>query len=344
MTHILVTGGAGYIGSHACKALSQAGYTPVTYDNLVFGHEWAVNWGPLECGDVRDRSRLDQVFRRYRPDAVLHFAGFAYVGESVTDPGKYYSNNVIGGLTLLETMRDHGVDKIVFSSTCSIYGVPKTVPIPEDHPREPINPYGASKLIVERMLADFEVAHGLRSVSLRYFNGAGADREAEIGESHDPETHLIPLVLDVAAGRSAEVTVFGTDYDTPDGTCIRDYVHVTDLAGAHVKALEALREGHPSAAYNLGTGQGASVQEVIETVRQVTGHQVPVLNGDRRAGDPPKLVSDPTKARSELGWQPQLTKLETIVETAWAWHQKLVSIEADRVPAVADSELVSGNV
>lgn len=249
--HILVTGGAGYIGSHACKALALAGYTPVAYDNLVYGHESAVKWGPFEKGDISDRKRLDQVIEKHRPAAVMHFAAYAYVGESVDDPGKYYRNNVVGTLTLLEAMRDHSIDQFVFSSTCATYGVPQQMPIAEDHTQQPINPYGASKLMVEQMLRDFGVAHGLRAISLRYFNAAGADPDAEIGEDHDPETHLIPLVLDAAAGRRESIAVFGDDYATPDGTCIRDYIHVTDLASAHVLALQALESGAESNAYNL---------------------------------------------------------------------------------------------
>jgi len=318
---VLVTGGAGYIGSHACKALARAGYTPVAYDNLVYGHPWAVRWGPLEEGDIADRKRLDAVLEQYRPSAVMHFAAYAYVGESVTDPGKYYRNNVAGTLTLLEAMRDHGVSRLIFSSTCATYGVPLEIPITEAHPQAPINPYGATKWMIERMLADFDTAHGLRSIALRYFNAAGADPDAETGEAHDPETHLIPLVLDAALGRRPEVTVFGDDYDTPDGTCIRDYIHVTDLADAHVLALRALEAGAPSTAYNLGNGQGFSVREVIDRARQVTGRNIPVVIGPRRPGDPPRLVGDATRAMQDLGWQPRYADLDRILETAWAWHQ-----------------------
>ena len=235
--NILVTGGAGYIGSHACKALAKAGYTPIAYDNLVYGHEWAVKWGPFEQGDILDRKRLDEVIKKYRPAAIMHFAAFAYVGESVEQPGKYYRNNVTGSLTLLEAMRDHGVPYIIFSSTCATYGEPEQIPIPENHKQSPINPYGHSKLMIEQMLSDFDVAHGIRSVSLRYFNAAGADPDGETGEDHDPETHLIPLVLDAAIGKRPSITIFGDDYDTPDGTCIRDYIHVTDLASATSKSL-----------------------------------------------------------------------------------------------------------
>ena len=319
---VLVTGGAGYIGSHACKALTRAGYLPITYDNLVYGHEWAVKWGPFERGDVLDRGRLDDVLSRYKPDAVMHFAAFAYVGESVIDPGKYYRNNAMGSLTLLEAARDHGVRRFVFSSTCATYGVPDSLPIHEDAPQNPINPYGASKLFVERMLRDFDAAHGLRSIALRYFNASGADLDNEIGECHDPETHLIPLVLDAASGHRAHVTIFGTDYPTPDGTCIRDYIHVSDLADAHVKALQALEKGMPSAAYNLGNGRGFSVREVIDAAERITKLDVPAKIGDRRPGDPAVLVSDAVKAREGLGWQPLITDLDKIVSSAWAWHQR----------------------
>jgi UDP-arabinose 4-epimerase len=317
---VLVTGGAGYIGSHACKALARAGQVPVAYDNLVHGHRWAVKWGPFEQGDIADRSRLDDVIERHRPDAVMHFAAFAYVGESVLDPGKYYRNNVAGSLVLLEAMRDHGIDKLVFSSTCATYGVPQRLPLTEEHPQQPINPYGMSKLMVERMLADFDVAHALRSISLRYFNAAGADPEGEIGECHDPETHLIPLVLDAAAGLRPHITVFGDDYDTPDGTCIRDYIHVSDLADAHVLALRALETGMASAAYNLGNGQGFSVREVVDCGRRVSGREIPERKGARRAGDPPVLVGDASRIRQELGWQPRHSELASIIESAWRWH------------------------
>ncbi len=318
---MLVTGGAGYIGSHACKALSKAGYLPVAYDNLVYGHDWAVKWGPLERGDILDRARLDEVINQYNPTAIMHFAAFAYVGKSVTDPGKYYRNNTAGALTLMEAARDHGIQRFVFSSSCATYGMPERLPIREDAPQNPINPYGASKLMVERMLADFDVAHGLKSIALRYFNAAGADPEGEIGEDHDPETHLIPLVLDAASGRREAITVFGADYDTPDGTCVRDYIHVTDLADAHVKALAALEGGAPSRAYNLGNGRGFSVQEVVTIVEKTTGLTVPVTRGERREGDPAALVSDASKAREMLGWQPRITELDEIIRTAWAWHQ-----------------------
>jgi UDP-arabinose 4-epimerase len=331
---VLVTGGAGYIGSHACKALARAGYLPVTYDSLVYGHEWAVKWGPLERGDILDRSRLDQVIDQYSPSAIMHFAAFAYVGESVTDPGKYYRNNVAGSLNLLEAARDHGIEQFVFSSTCATYGIPERLPITEDTPQNPINPYGMSKLMVERMLADFGTAHGLRSIALRYFNAAGSDPDGEIGESHDPETHLIPLALDAASGRRAGVTIFGSDYETTDGTCVRDYIHVADLASAHVRAVDALEAGSPSAVFNLGNGQGFSVLEVVQSVERVTGLSVPVTRGSRRAGDPAALISDATKAKAVLGWEPRLAGLEGIVSTAWAWHQKSSSLGTHKAMAV----------
>lgn len=323
MKHVLVTGGAGYIGSHTCKALAAAGYVPVSFDNLVYGHEWAVRWGPFVQGDILDRAQLDAAIEAWQPVAVMHFAAFAYVGESVENPGKYYRNNVVGSLNLLEAMRDHGIDKFIFSSTCATYGVPDVVPIPETLPQRPINPYGASKLMIEQMLRDFDVAHGLRSISLRYFNAAGADHAGETGESHDPETHLIPLVLDAAAGTRPEIVVYGDDYDTPDGTCIRDYIHVTDLADAHVLALGALETGSPTTAFNLGNGRGFSVKEVIDTARAVTEHDIPVRMGARRPGDPPRLVGDATRIQKELGWQPRHADLADMIGTAWRWHRKV---------------------
>lgn len=325
MAVILVTGGAGYIGSHACKALAAAGHQPITYDNLSTGHRWAVRWGPLVEGDIADRARLDTTLREHRPQAVMHFAASAYVGESMTDPGKYYRNNVAGSLSLLEAMRDHGVGAMVFSSTCATYGMPQHLPIREDHPQLPINPYGASKLMIERMLADFGVAHGLRAISLRYFNAAGADVDAEVGEAHQPETHLIPLVLEAAAGLRPSITIHGCDYDTPDGTCIRDYVHVADLAQAHVLALQALLAGASSGQYNLGNGQGFSVRQVVDAARRVTGREIAIANGPRRAGDPASLVGDATRIRSELGWSPRHADLPDILATAWQWQQRYVA-------------------
>ncbi len=326
MAVILVTGGAGYVGSHACKALAAAGHTPVSYDNLCQGHRWAVRWGPLEEGDIADRGRLDAVLARWKPQAVMHFAAHAFVGESVVDPGKYYRNNVAGTLTLLEALRDHGIAEFVFSSTCATYGVPEHTPIREDHRQQPINPYGASKLMIERMLADFEAAHGLRSITLRYFNAAGADPAGDIGEAHSPETHLIPLVLEAAAGLRPSVTIHGSDYATPDGTCVRDYVHVTDIAAAHVLAFGALQAGARSAAYNLGNGHGFSVREVIDAARHVTGRRIPVVAGPRRPGDPDVLVGDASRIRTELGWSPRHAELSDILVTAWLWQQQCADL------------------
>ena len=319
---VLVTGGAGYIGSHTCKALAKAGYTPISYDNLVYGHEYAVKWGPFEKGDILDRARLDEVIKQYQPSAIMHFAAYAYVGESVEKPGKYYRNNVTGSLTLLEAMHDHGINNFIFSSTCATYGIPNQVPITEDHPQAPINPYGHTKVMIEQMLKDFDVAHELKSVSLRYFNAAGADPDGETGEDHDPETHLIPLVLDAAAGKRPSITIFGDDYDTPDGTCIRDYIHVTDLADAHVKALKYLEQGGETTKFNLGNGAGFSVKEVIDAAQDVTGKEIPIVIGKRRPGDPPRLVGDAERIRKVLDWSPEYADLETIIDTAWRWHQR----------------------
>ena len=319
---ILVTGGAGYVGAHVCKALAARGYRPIVYDNLVYGHEAAVKWGPLEVGDIADRARLDAVIAEHRPQALMHFAAFTYVGESVADPGKYYRNNVAGTLSLLEAVRDHAIGKMVFSSTAAIYGTPKTVPIPETAAKAPINPYGQSKWTAEQMIADFAAAHGVRSAALRYFNAAGADPDGEIGESHDPESHLIPLAMQAVTGEGTAMTLFGDDYPTPDGTCIRDYIHVADLADAHVKALQQLDHRKGPDAFNLGTGSGASVRQVLEAVERVAGQPVPHSIGPRRAGDPAELVSDPAKANRELGWMPRSSDLDTIVATAWAWHRR----------------------
>jgi UDP-arabinose 4-epimerase len=330
---VLVTGGAGYIGSHTCKALARAGYVPVSYDSLVYGHEWAVKWGPFERGDLLDAGRLDDVISRYKPAAAIHFAAFAYVGESVTDPAKYYRNNVGGTLGLLEALRRAGIGRLVFSSTCATYGVPVRVPIDESHPQDPVNPYGRTKLVIEQVLRDFDVAYGLRSISLRYFNAAGADADGEIGEDHTPETHLVPLVLRAAIERGSPVSIHGTDYPTADGTCIRDYIHVSDLADAHVRALAALERGAGTGAYNLGTGRGHSVREVIEAARRVTQRDIPVLEGPRRAGDPPELVADASLARRVLGWSPAFTSIDAIVESAWRWHMRAAG-EARR-PAAA---------
>ena len=319
---ILVTGGAGYIGSHTCKLLAHQGYEPVVFDNLVYGHEWAVKWGPFEKGDLLDKHRIAQVMSKYAPQAVIHFAAYAYVGESVEIPGKYYENNVYGTLNLLEAMRAADVRRIVFSSTCATYGIPTKIPIPEDHPQVPINPYGASKMMVERIIDDYEQAYGIRSVVLRYFNAAGADPDAEIGEDHDPETHLIPLILDVALGRREQVAIYGADYDTPDGTCIRDFIHVIDLGDAHLRALNHLHSNGKSLKLNLGNGHGSSVREVIDQAEKVTGRSINTMVAGRRSGDPPRLVGDATRARKSLGWEPKYGRLETILQHAWHWHQK----------------------
>jgi UDP-arabinose 4-epimerase len=327
MTSILVTGGAGYIGSHACKALAAAGYTPVVYDNLGRGFEWAVRWGPLERGDLLDAERLEAAFAAHKPEAVLHFAALAYVGESVAEPALYYRNNVVGTLNLLEAMRAHGVGRIVFSSSCTTYGVPKTLPIGEDAPQSPISPYGASKLMIEQVLRDYGAAYGLRSAAMRYFNAAGADPDGEIGEAHDPETHLIPLALEAAAlGRP--LTVNGDDYDTPDGTCVRDYVHVSDLAAAHVLALRALEGGGGLTPYNLGIGAGLSNRQIIDAARRLTGLDIKVKIGPRRPGDPPVLTADPARAKKELGWRPRLSGIDDIIDTAWRWRQARAGLAA----------------
>jgi UDP-glucose 4-epimerase len=322
---ILVTGGAGYIGSHAVLELQRAGYEVVVLDNLVYGHRELVEkvlQVELIVGDTSDRALLDDLFATHKIDAVMHFAAYAYVGESVTNPGKYYRNNVVGTLALLEAMVAASVSKFVFSSTCATYGVPNTIPIPEDHPQNPINPYGATKLMVERILADFDVAHDLKSVCFRYFNAAGADPTGLLGEDHFPETHLIPLVLFTALGKQESVSIFGTDYPTPDKTCIRDYIHVTDLADAHVLGLKYLLEGGESAAFNLGNGSGFSVKEVIETARLVTGKEIKVVERDRRPGDPPALIGSSEKARKILGWNPKYPEIRDILTHAWQWHQQ----------------------
>ncbi len=321
-TTVLVTGGAGYIGSHTCKTLKQAGFNPVTLDNMVYGHDWAVKWGPLVRGDILSAADLDGVFAAHKPAAVVHFAAFAYVGESVQNPAKYYHNNVTGTLSLLDAMRRHGCGHIVFSSTCATYGVPIALPIPEDHPQKPINPYGWSKLMIEQILRDYEQAYGITHASLRYFNAAGADPDGEIGEDHDPETHLIPLVIKAALGLRKHIEVFGTDYDTPDGTAIRDYIHVTDLADAHVSAISRLLDKGASAMLNLGTGVGNTVRQVIEAVERVSGRKVPVVEGPRRPGDPPALYANAGGAGRLLHWTPRFSDIDTTVETAWRWHEK----------------------
>ncbi len=322
---ILVTGGAGYIGSHAVLALQRAGYSVIVLDNLEYGHRELVEdilKVELVVGDISDRTILDKLFATHNIAAVIHLAAYIAVGESVSDPAKYYHNNVSGTLTLLEAMVAAEVTKIVFASTCSIFGMPKQVPMTEDHPQDPINPYATTKWMVERMLADFDRAYDLRSVVFRFFNASGANPEGLIGEDHNPETHLIPLVLLTALGKRSSISIFGTDYPTSDGTCLRDYIHVSDLANAHVLGLEYLLEGGKSEVFNLGNGNGFSVREVIETATQVSGGDIKVVECDRRPGDPPILVGSSDKAREILGWYPQYPDLSKIVSDAWQWHQQ----------------------
>lgn len=319
---ILVTGGAGYVGSHCCKAFAQAGWNVVTFDNLSRGHAQAVKWGPLIVGDILDAGALDAAFERYKPDLVGHFAAFAYVEESVRQPELYYRNNSIGSFTLLERMRAAGVSKLIFSSTCATYGVPDRVPIDEEHRQWPINPYGWSKLMVERMLADHAAAHGLDSVALRYFNAAGCDPEGEIGECHEPETHAIPLAIAGALSQERPFTVFGADFDTRDGSAVRDYIHVGDLAAAHVLAGEWIMDRQGFHPFNLGTGQGTTVLEIAGAVSRICDIDRPPNIGPRRAGDPPMLIADAAKAHRELGWQPVMSDIDTIVRTALAWHER----------------------
>ncbi|MGF1571261.1 MAG: UDP-glucose 4-epimerase GalE [Nodosilinea sp.] len=321
---ILVTGGAGYIGSHAVLALQQAGYRVLILDNLVYGHQDLVDQvlkTELIVGSTLDKGLLQTVFRQHDISAVMHFSAYAYVGESVTNPSKYYENNVVGTLTLLDAMVEAGVKSFVFSSTCATYGVPQELPLPETHPQNPINPYGATKLMVERILTDFDKAYGLSSVCFRYFNAAGAHPEGLLGEDHNPETHLIPLVLQTALGQRESIAIYGTDYPTPDGTCIRDYIHVSDLADAHILGLEYLLNGGESTFFNLGNGSGFSVREVIDAAARVTGKPIPVVETERRPGDPPSLVGSSQRARQVLGWNPQYADIETILAHAWQWHQ-----------------------
>jgi UDP-glucose 4-epimerase len=322
---ILVTGGAGYIGSHAVLALKQAGYKVVIFDNLEYGHQELVKSVldvELVVGDTRDRASLDRVFATHKIDAVMHFAAYIAVGESVEKPGMYYENNVVGTLNLVEAMRAADIHKLVFSSTCAVYGIPEITPIVEDCPFAPISPYATSKLMVENILSDFDAAHNFKSVRFRYFNASGADPMGRLGEDHTPETHLVPLVLFAAMGKREHISVYGTDYPTPDGTCIRDYIHVQDLATAHVLGLAYLLAGGDSQVFNLGNGNGYSVKEVIETAKQVTGKEIKVVYGDRRAGDPSILVGSSDRVRKVLGWNPEFPQLEDIIAHAWQWHQK----------------------
>ena len=321
MTNVLVTGGAGYIGSHACKALKAAGHIPITYDNLVTGWQDAVKFGPFEKGDLLDRPRLDEVFAKHQPNAVMHFAALSQVGESMKEPAKYWRNNVSGSLNLIEAAVAAGCLDFVFSSTCATYGDQDGVTLYEENVQHPINAYGASKRAIEDMLRDFEAAYGLRHVVFRYFNVAGADPEGEVGEFHRPETHLVPLMLDAIDGKRDALTIYGTDYDTPDGTCIRDYVHVCDLVDAHVLGVRWLADGKGSRVFNLGTGSGFSVREVIDHSRNVTNRNGPVNVGVRRPGDCTRRVSGSDRAAEELGWRPTRSTLQTMITDAWRWHQ-----------------------
>jgi len=323
---ILVLGGAGYIGSHMVKMLGQAGHVPVVVDDLSSGHADAVGKAELIVGNFGDEAFIHKTIQAVKPAAVMHFASFIQVGESMREPAKYYQNNFNATHTLLEAMRRHAVNKFIFSSTAAIFGNPVRIPIDESHPMQPINPYGRTKYFVEQLLQDYDAAYGFKSICLRYFNAAGADPDGELAERHDPETHLIPLVLRAAAGRMPHITVFGTDYDTPDGTCVRDYIHVHDLCSAHLLALDKLLNGEGSAQFNLGNGNGFSVRQVIDVVQEVTGRTVPVQYGPRREGDPPSLVADATAARSQLGWQPQYPRLEDIIRHAWAWESAAINV------------------
>ncbi|TWU55660.1 UDP-glucose 4-epimerase GalE [Rubripirellula reticaptiva] len=318
--NVLVVGGAGYIGSHAVRLLTDAGHTVTVYDNLSRGHAAAVPEGMLVQGELADRAKLVETLRGKKIDAVMHFAAFALVNESVNDPSLYYRNNVIAALELLDAMKEADVKKIVFSSTTATYGEPDVVPIPETTPQNPINPYGFTKLVVEKALADYAAAYGFAYAALRYFNAAGARPDGTIGEDHDPESHLIPIVLQVALGQRESITIFGDDYPTPDGTCIRDYIHIDDLGAAHLAALERLEAGK-GLCVNLGTGRGTSVREIIDACREVTGHPIPEVMGLRRAGDPPELVADARLAKELLGWEASYTDVKSIIETAWKWHQ-----------------------
>jgi UDP-arabinose 4-epimerase len=319
---VLVTGGAGYVGSHVCKALDRAGFLPVTLDNLATGHRWAVKWGPLEVADIRDSDRVETVLRRYRATAVLHFAALSLVGASAKQPFDYYDVNVNGALSLSLAMKQCGLRRLVFSSTCAVYGMPETMPIVEDAPTLPVNVYGRTKLAAENLFSDLARAGTLDVVMLRYFNASGADRDGEIGEAHDPESHLIPLAIQATLGEGGPLSLFGTDYPTPDGTCLRDYIHVEDLAEAHIKALQLLDTRSGVHAFNLGTGIGVSVREVLAAVGKLAGKSVPVIESPRREGDPPQLYASPAKAERELGWRAASTNIESMVGSAINWHRK----------------------
>lgn len=323
MDAILVTGGAGYIGSQVCKTLAKAGFLPVAYDNLSTGHAYAVKWGPFVEADLCEKDKLNETFQKFQPKAVLHFAASALVVESMADPGKYYRNNLTGSLCLLEAMQANKIPYLIFSSTCAVYGQPKQIPMTETHPTGPINPYGRSKWMVEQMISDFETAHGIKAVALRYFNIAGADLDTEIGENHDPETHLIPSVIQAALGIKKEIVVYGTDFPSRDGSAVRDYIHVQDLADAHVGALKWLMANNASAQINLGTGTGHSVLEIIDAVQKFCGKPIPVRLERSRAGEPSNLTADNSRAKELLGWTPKLSDLPTLIESAWKWHQLL---------------------
>lgn len=327
MENILVTGGAGYIGSQTCKILAKAGFSPVTYDNLSTGHAYAVKWGPLVIGDLDDRNKLHKTIDKFKPKAVLHFAASALVLESMKNPGKYYRNNLGGSIALLEAMRDCKVTNLIFSSTCATYGQVHSIPITENHPQSPINPYGRSKLMVEQVISDFEIAHGIQSVILRYFNVAGADPEGEIGEHHDPETHLIPSIIEAALGIRKEIIVYGIDFPTEDGSAIRDYVHVQDLAEAHVAALQYLLTHKKSAKINLGTGKGHSVLEIIEAVQKFCTKPLPIKISSKNQGDPAILAADNRLAKELLKWTPRLSNVPSLIESAWAWQQTLLQTQ-----------------
>ena len=325
MKNVLVVGGAGYIGSHVCKALFLNGFTPVVFDNLVYGHSSSVKWGPLEIGDIGDKAKLDYVLNKYQPIAVMHFATYAYVGESVSHPSKYYNNNIGSTLVLLDSILEAGINSIIFSSSCATYGVPEVVPITETHPQKPINPYGFTKYVVERVLQDYFQAYGLCSVSLRYFNAAGADADTEIGEYHIPETHLIPLTIAAALDSKKYIKVFGTDYDTPDGTCIRDYIHVTDIADAHVRSMNRLLNTDSVCSfYNLGNEKGFSVKEIVNKCQDIIGCKINILDCDRRIGDPPILIGSYELIKKELGWEPLSSNIDNILQTANNWHKRNV--------------------
>ena len=338
---ILVTGGAGFIGSHTCKLLSAAGYLPVVYDNLSRGNEESVCWGPLIVGDIRDRRALERVITTRRPQAIIHFAALAYVGESVGEPADYYSTNVTGTIAVLDAARAHAIDNIIFSSSCATYGVPEALPVRETSLQNPISPYGRTKLMGEQIIGDYASAYGMKFAILRYFNACGADPDGELGEWHSPETHLVPRVLMAASGIIDEIEVFGTDYDTPDGTCVRDYIHVSDLASAHLKALQHLEGGGQSLAVNLGTGRGVSIREIIQAVGRITSRPVPAVFKNRRPGDPAELYADPGKARAHLGFVPQLSDIDTIVKTAAPFFG-LRTKPADLPPSKAAASLAAG--